>query len=336
MSFDSIWKSIEQDAKYSSGDIGIIRRRILPEGRCNLYIGTERPSGRRVLILCLKNSAIRKSDPLPKAIGIDVQVSRLPDDPPEHKCIYMALNDTSCRDIFTILATDIANYVSLTPDDRKAMEQLITRLLRWQKFLERFGTEGLSENAQHGLFGELWFIKKYLLNVFEPDSITGWVGPEKALQDFQLGKVAVEVKVSASKEHQKLHIAGEKQLESSLGLDIILFFLSLNLVKNTGTNLPALISDIRSKLSENPIALDCFNDRLLQSGYLDIHESRYTETGYIIRKQSMFHVLDNFPRITGAELRPGVGDVEYTISVAECKHYEIDNAKFISILEDRR
>lgn len=333
MNFDAIWKAIEEDETFSSKDFGVVRRRVLPTGRCNLYIGTEKPSGRRVLMLCLSERAVRQSDPLPKTKGIEAHINRLPDDPPHHTCIIITLNDPTSRDIFTILASDIAAHVSQTVDDRHAMEQLLSRLIRWQKFLERFGPEGLSENAQRGLFGELWFIHHYLLNILGPERIAAWVGPEKAAQDFQLSGLAVEVKTSTAKEHQKLHISGEKQLETSADLDIILYHLSLHAAKQTGASLVELIANIRSRLSENPLTLVGFNERLHQSGYLDIHEHRYAENGYVVRKQHFFKVTDNFPRITGAELRSGVGDIEYTISVAECKHYEITEEEFISTMK---
>ena len=50
MNFDEIWTSIESDQVQGSA-AGIMRRRILPEACCDLFLGVEKPSNRRIFLI---------------------------------------------------------------------------------------------------------------------------------------------------------------------------------------------------------------------------------------------------------------------------------------------
>jgi hypothetical protein len=49
-----------------------------------------------------------------------------------------------------------------------------------------------------------------------------------------------------------------------------------------------------------------------------------------------FRVEGDFPRIVEADLRDGVGDVRYTISVAECKRFSIPEANVLLLIGGQR
>jgi hypothetical protein len=213
---------------------------------------------------------------------------------------------------------------------------LLARLKRWQQFLERSGPDGLGDEAQRGLFGELWFIRHYLVPIVGAQAVTGWTGPSMAGQDFQLPGIAVEVKTTTAKEHQKLHITGEKQLESSPPFRILLFHLSLSSQKDTGETLVDLVTQIRTLLAPHPLSLSTFEDGLIAAGYLDHQAVRYQGTGYLKREHHFFEVKDEFPRIVGSDLREGVGDVTYSISVSSCQNYVVKESDFIQILAASR
>jgi Putative PD-(D/E)XK family member, (DUF4420) len=140
------------------------------------------------------------------------------------------------------------------------------------------------------------------------------------------------VKTTTAKQHQKLRIAGDRQLEISSVLRIIIFHLSLDAHRDTGLSLIELVAQIRSLLATSPLALGTFNEGLIEAGYLDAHAPHYSRTGYIERERHFFDVRENFPRIVAADLRPGVGDIFYSISVAECLHYEMPEGRIRALL----
>jgi len=332
MNFDDIWSSIEKDNAHASA-VGIFRRRILPDACCDLFLGVVKPANSRVLLLRVESGNIPAAKLLPQARGFEVRLLTLPDDPPGHSSVLLLQTNDTFRDIFTSLTVDVASHIAPTTDHKAAVEKFLARLKRWQQFLERSGPEGLGDEAQRGLFGELWFIRHYLVPVAGTQAVAAWTGPGMTAQDFQFSGLAVEVKTTTAKEHQKLPITGEKQLESSTELRIVLLHLSLTAQRDTGLTLVELTDSVRALLASAPLSLSVFEDTLLAAGYLDTHANRYAHPGYLIREHHFCEVKDDFPRIVGADLRDGVGDVTYSVSVAACLPYIVKEAEFLAILQ---
>ena len=63
------------------------------------------------------------------------------------------------------------------------------------------------------------------------------------------------------------------------------------------------------------------DDLLVRAGYLRQQRDLYDEPRYTVRRQRFWHVAGDFPRITEADLRPGVGDCRYRISTAGLDQY---------------
>ena len=66
-----------------------------------------------------------------------------------------------------------------------------------------------------------------------------------------------------------------------------------------------------------------FNAKLFEAGYYQWHETTYNTRRYKIRKDSFYRVKDKFPRIKENELREGVGNVRYAISISSFEDYKI-------------
>lgn len=89
----------------------------------------------------------------------------------------------------------------------------------------------------------------------------------------------------------------------------------------SGETLPDKVRSIRSLLSSDLAALSLFNSKMFEAGYLDAQEIKYLEQHYKIRKECFYSVKGNFPRIRENELRPGVGNVQYGITISDCEPY---------------
>jgi len=162
-----------------------------------------------------------------------------------------------------------------------------------------------------------------------------WTGSKGTQQDFQFSGCAVEVKTTSAKQHQKLAIASERQLDDTGAGAIVLLHLSLDVRQGQGETLPGIVSSMRSLVVENAIARDELENLLFEVGYLDIHATRYENIGYTIREHNYFKVGADFPKIIESDLRNGVGDVRYTISVAECKRFSIPESEIIFLIGDQ-
>jgi hypothetical protein len=125
-----------------------------------------------------------------------------------------------------------------------------------------------------------------------------------------------------AKQHQKLSIASEQQLDDSQVNKLLLFHLSVAPIEGHESTLPWLVDQLRNRVGHG-VARSNFDDLLRLAGYLDLHSGRYSKTGYSTREENLFHVTKDFPKIVESVLPAGVGDVRYTVSVDACRPFSI-------------
>ncbi|MCY1176127.1 hypothetical protein D9M73_163880 [compost metagenome] len=244
---------------------------------------------------------------------------------PDHASLILSSSAVGYNEIFASITEDLYSKLHPLTRRKEVIAGFLTRVRLWQVFFEKQGDDGLSEEAQRGLYGELRFLKDHVFASAEnlEKAVLSWTGPRSRQHDFQFGSAAVEVKTSASKQHQKLQIASEQQLDETTVGKLYLYYLSVALIETGADTLPALVDDIRTRLSLQTGALSEFDNLLIEAGYVDSHRAKYEPTGYSIRESAVFLVENDFPRIRESDIRSGVGDVKYSISVAQCRNHEV-------------
>jgi len=323
------WQSLEDEAHHYRGE-GILKRMIGNSEPCPIYIGLRQPDRTRVFILQSPKECAPLSDAIPESKGFKYEVLFTGDEVHnDFVSIILSASGQEYNDVFISIAEDLFSKLKGLQNNYEIVQTFVNRVRIWQLFFANQNPDGLSEAAQKGLYGELVFLKSYLLKEVHPDkAVRYWTGPKRRQHDFQFGPVAVEVKTSSAKKHLKLHISSEQQLDETQVEKLFLCYFSVALIENSKDTLPLLVKDIRKLLEATPLALSHFNNSLLESGYLDIHTELYSETGYSIRDSGFFIVEGDFPRIRECELRKGVGELSYTIDLDVCSSYEIDKIEF--------
>jgi hypothetical protein len=235
--------------------------------------------------------------------------------------------------VFDVVGNDILRGVVEASNESVAVGVFVSRIEKWQQFLDQLDADRLSEPAQQGLFAELWF----LLEVLFPEAGVGraveaWAGPMKLAKDFQFPGLAFEVKASSAKQHTRFTISNEQQLEARGADRLILCGILLERVVAGGSSLPELVDGVRAALT-TPQARTLFAERLLEAGYLDSDASGYS-LRFSLRSLRFFDVKGDFPRIVESDLRKGVGDVRYSILQSECERYAIAEKDARQLLRD--
>lgn len=307
-----IWAALEAE-KPTSGRL--LYRRYSGEIQPDVYVALKFPEGFRSVAAHVTSGLelnAYKWDELR-----DIRIETLPDEKNGAKqfLLVMLLNKQH-QDIFSSLSEDLLHQIAEIKQEDKLIEVLMLRLEKWRLLFEKVGKPGLSDEAQRGLYGELYFLRKFLENLTKAEyCINSWKGSERAVQDFHYSDWAVEVKTTHGKNQQKLHISNERQLDISLVPRIFLVHLSLDVRQNHGETLNDVIDELRESLSDSPAALSSFRLKLLEAGYFDVHKHYYAETGYSIRQENLYRITDDFPKITESDVPQGVGDVRYSLIV---------------------
>lgn len=237
---------------------------------------------------------------------------------PKSKLLVIQLNNRESRvnDIFASICANIVNSIIDAISEKEGVRLVTTQMRKWKELFSKRRTQKLSAQEQQGLYGELFFLKKLLLSSIDKVASTGfWVGPEMAPKDFQSDMWAVEVKTTTANSHSGIAINGELQLDESNTEKLYLYNLVVEVLPQEGQTLPEIIAMIRQLLESDAEATSAFESKLLLSGYFDLDKDSYKERHYHIRREQYFQVKDEFPRIKKDELRMGVSEVKYNISL---------------------
>ena len=322
MQIGDLWTALEADAAAGkTGASGWLLRLARPTAACPLFVALELASRRRAVLLRLPSASVPARRHWPRCKGLEPLAVEL--DGGAH--FGVALKEPRFADVFTALTEDLVRRVANAVDPAAQTRAFLGQLSRWQKFLSA-STEGLSEEAQRGLWGELYFLREHLIPAIGSSALAGWKGPERAHQDFQFPCGAVEVKTTLAKQPQVIRITSERQLDDSQWPSLFLFVVALDSRENGGESLSTLIASLRTLFKTDKMVEEQFEDALLVAGYLDTHAFRYAEPGYLVRSEKTFRVNHGFPRVIEEGLPIGIGDVNYGLAITACAAFSLEPA----------
>jgi hypothetical protein len=325
----AIWESLAREPRGSSD---LIRRRIAPDAAVDLF-ACHVPSRNVPSLLIQANAAPRSGELyLPACRGIHIAHEISGEGEAIRTSISILLEDNGKRDIFAILCADLIDVMVQARDLLTALDACVARLAAWHALFERLRREGLSAERQRGLFGEMHVLKDLILPALHPvEAVRSWLGWDYSHQDFKSGGNAIEVKTTIAKRHVKILISNEKQLDDRPYDMLVLAHVRIDESDFKGLSLPDLIAEIRKALSAQPLARQELDDNLFQAGYLENQADLYARPCYSVNDVKIFHVHENFPRLTEANLPTGVGDIHYSIVLSDLGAFEIDRTS----LEER-
>lgn len=333
MNLDEFWRSLEA-GDGQSPESGVTVRRIDPNARDALFAGIRRPSGTRMLLLRTASPPRVSDGPLIQSRGFVTFVNRFSGDS-THLHLFIESAADSFNEVFGYVAGDVAEHVFRRPASLQAIPAFLGRLDRWKRFFETAGGDGLSEISAQGLLAELLFLRDFAIVECEnlEAAVSSWAVPEPLSKDFQYSTGAIEVKCSASREHTKVHITGERQLDDTGFASLYLFAVLLERVSAGGFSLPETVVSVRSILGDSG-ARNLFEEKLLDYGYLDLHVLRY-DRRYVFQRIRTFQVRDGFPRVP-AFLPDGVGDLNYTLALSACAPFEVNPDVIRTLIRESR
>jgi Putative PD-(D/E)XK family member, (DUF4420) len=324
MNASAIWTELE------SSDVsgpGWLRRRVAADSTQDIHLELAMPERRRLISLTLPGDVPIDADKLPETRGLEHKLLIAPG----IKTLSLELTDPAAADLFGVLAEDLIWVAADAADPKTAAEVWIGRVGRWKRLFRR-GNEGLSPDYQRGLFAELCVIQELL----EPavgiaSAVSSWFGPDRSRHDFQLPVTSLEVKSCAANQPQEVTISSERQLDDIGTPSLHLVYMSLDVHHNGPESLPEVVAAVRAQAAGSGVEA-LFEDRLLESGYLDLHAPRYAGTGYTLRDCRGFEVRDGFPRIVESDLPEGVGNLRYRLEISACADFEVEQSALAKLI----
>ena len=311
MSIAKTWELLDSQAVQGSES----RRRIFQESLADMWLVIAGVPKTRIFRVRITQPA--SFPDLPKGSGIDTQILKLEDN---NFYLEVACTNSSFAEVFDVLVDDLSRAATNASNVEDVTDTVVDRVRLWQEFLKS-RMEGLSKESLRGLFGELRVLELIGKEFGFVRAVNSWAGPAGFPQDFHLNALAIEVKTTASKNPQSVGIASERQLDDKNLESLVLWHFSVDERLDLGRTVPELVQKIRDEVPHAVRSL--FEDRLLQVGYLDIHNHLY-KVGFSDRKQTVFDVVQGFPRLVENDCPAGLGDLRYSIQFGSITAFEID------------
>jgi len=291
--------------------------RVALAGRhADVLIGIDAALRRHVLVRIPSGEEDALTERVSRGIGVQT-VKMVPQDTGvEEAFVEIACLDAQGHGAFDVVIGELLNAVERSGGLTRV--KLVQGVLsKWRRFWSGVPTNALGIEQQVGLFGELYFLSRWLCNALEPSKAVGtWRGPSGARNDFELPGLAIEAK--ATKRVDAVHVIhGLDQLLEPAGGALLLFGLCVRDEASATENLPGLVAEMRSRLSGDAEALSAFETLLYTAGYDDRLETEYAKLMLRVRSEALYRVTNGFPRVVPASivggLPPGVDAVTYEL-----------------------
>ena len=278
----------------------------------------------RVLLTLRHSAASAPTAQLPRLR--DIEVTLAPPDESDTQLLAFKLLDSNQRDIFQTLCEDIISAATQSESESGAVSAALSRTWRWHHLLRGGRGSLLSPEEQKGLLGELLVLERLLLPRMDASSaVTAWRGPLGASKDFEVARVAIEAKTRRGGATPSLSITSEGQLDES-GVDsLLLHVVELDeapVEGSQGVTLHDVAERIRGQIrSLDPGSTGILETRLSAAGYR--MEDDYSSHRWLEGATRIYQVSSDFPRIISGEIRSGVSNVRYSVSLAECEPFTV-------------
>ena len=283
---------------------------------CVLLAGRHQPGDEEALLVGFQRIAAVADAQLPQGHGFEV--SKLAADPTGGERFWVALarRPGGSLELFAMMAEDVLRLLEdgVLRDEASLLQRFLSRIRAWQDFMDRHREGVLSAEVELGLFGELVLLDLMILaGMPERHVVDAWQGPLDGLQDFMPGCGGIEVKATLSAGGFPATISSLEQLDDSLRQPLFLAAVRLTL-DPSGMTLPAKADAIRERLSGNQAALDLFDFRLMQAGFLRTASDRYTRR-FLHFSTTVIPVREGFPRLTRAHVHAAIRKARYEIDL---------------------
>jgi len=310
------WKGLLRPTHASK----ISSRRVDPNLKWDIYWAVDVDN--RCLLVFQHASENSSKNRLPSIRGLDVETRILHES--NKSLLVIRLKDKEQKEIFHHLCTDIVSVTRLAQSEEEAVGRFLGRTWRWHRLMRGGGDARLSDEEQKGLIGELQFMRQHLFpSIGVNAAIKSWTGPLSAPKDFEVGRVCIEVKARRGAATPFVSVSNEYQLDLN-GLDSLF----LNVSEVTGSSGEDAKSITVTEFSKSVLeeignrdesVVELFEDRLSAVGF--DWDDDYSDKKWSLGAESLFEVMNDFPRVAPGMYPAGVSKVRYSISLSDCERF---------------
>ncbi len=225
------------------------------------------------------------------------------------------------KKVFFAFCSNLAESVSDVIDEQKALLALKKRYITWKTMFKRDADSKISREFLQGLFGELYFLKNYMIENYGAEvSVNAWSGPDAKSKDYAVGTTWFEIKTVGANS-TAVRISSLTQLDSEYDghLVIIRAEAMSDEFDNGESSVGQLFRYIFDQIQDETVE-GIFLSKLSAYGF-DISDKTFDQR-FNVKSMNFYLVNDSFPRLTDTKVPyPEMSDVNYSLIINALKCY---------------
>ncbi len=313
------WSSLESAPP--TGDAKLRVRQAVPGEHPDVLIALDAGLRRSLLVAVPSGESGQFAGRLSR--GIAVRTVDLVVEKEEQRFVEVVCLDPDGEAALDVIARELVQ--ALKAGASIARVHLVKNVLgKWRRFWADMPTGRLPPSEQLGLFGELWFLSRWLVaGVGREAALDMWRGPLGGRHDFEATGLSVEVKTSSRLDGAHV-IHGLEQMDEPVGGHLLLFSLLVREEAGAEFSLVSAVASARALLGQEHELQARLDGLLNAAGYDDRLEAEYGTKKLRIRGEGLYSVVDQFPRIVPSSLvllPIGVAQVDYQIRLDGAGQY---------------
>jgi len=315
---EELWRVALQQARAKPIEANGYRlTRMAPESRFDIYAGVDSSS----FVLLAIGIHARPPNIATDSSSLDYFRQQRKDG---SWLMVLRLRQNGLETVFGRLCQDLVDAAEGVPDEKALVILFRERLNLWKKLFQHGGSGFLQPHEIKGLIAEMLVLELLIrggqLDLHE--SVSGWIGPLGADQDFVYSDRAIEVK-AVGPGAESVSISSLEQLDCAVSMHLVLATLRPGTSGEPGAiGLNALAARVEGMIAKSPEALNTFKERLLEARYVE-HE--FYET-VLFEPMSIvgYAVTATFPKLVRDMVPQGIVSASYSIEIDSIGEFRSD------------
>lgn len=315
---EELWRDALQQARTKPIEANGYRlTRMAPESRFDIYAGVDSSS----FVLLAIGIHVRPPNIATDSSSLDYFRQQRKDG---SWLMVLRLRQNGLETVFGRLCQDLVDAAEGVPDEKALVILFRERLNLWKKLFQHSGSGFLQPHEIKGLIAEMLVLELLLRDgqrdIYE--TVSGWVGPLGADQDFMYADRAIEVK-AVGPGADSISISSLEQLDCTVAMHLVLVTLRPATPGEPGAiGLNALAARVEGMIAESPDALNTFKERLLEARYVE-HEF-YETVLFEPMSIAAYSISDTFPKLIRDMVPAGIVSASYWIEIDSIAEFRSD------------